>query len=118
MVDHLFISENILRVYQQIYYETLRKILPGEELSLGPKEPIVLDPSAADAAGSAEHSSPFGHQMADHSPLSGGGGHGADGSSSEGGLTKMDVLEEEDYEDDDTGVKCIKCDKIFQNYFM
>ena len=102
----------------QIYYETLRKILPGEELSLGPKEPIVLDPSAAEA-GSADHGSQFGHQLAaaDHSPLSGGGGH-ADGSSSEGGLTKMDVLEEEDYEDDDNGVKCIKCDKIFQNYFM
>ena len=84
----------------QIYYETMRKVLPGEELLLGPKDPIVLDPSATANSG---HGGPESiHDLHQES-------------ASNSSLTKMDI-EEEDDEDD--GVKCIKCDKVFHDIFM
>ena len=75
----------------------MRKVLPGEELLLGPKEPIVLDPSAGSSGGPESIHDP--HQE----------------SASNSSMTKMDI-EEEDDEDD--GVKCIKCDKVFHDIFM
>ena len=73
----------------QIYYETMRNILPGEELLLGPKEPIVIDSSNPSTS-------------IDEPPTN--------------GITKLESAEDEDEEED--GVKCIKCDKVYSDIFL
>ncbi len=78
----------------QIYYETIRKIVPGEELLLGPRDPIQLD-------GMNEEHDNDGGDLED-----------ADDSKHDSGA------EETDEEDEDGAVKCIKCDKLFHDIFV
>ena len=81
---------------RQIYYETIRKISPGEELLLGPREPIQLD-------GMNEGDNDNDVDVDDGD---------ADESKNESGN------EETDEEEEDGSVKCIKCDKIFHDIFV
>lgn len=90
----------------QIYYETTRIIEAGEELLLGPKEPIKLD-------GNHESSNNGnGSQNGDSSNLSDRNSENISVSKTGG---ESEISEEED--DDDEGVKCIKCDKLFMDIF-
>ena len=77
----------------QIYYETMRKVAPGEELLLGPRDPIQLDGT-------------------NEGDLDTGDIEDQDDSKHESGA------EETDEEDENGAVKCIKCDKIFHDIFL
>lgn len=96
----------------QIYYETTRNIEAGEELLLGPKEPIKLDgnhessaaPSAISGNGSQNGDSNLSLEM--------------DRNSSDAKLDRERGGESEiSEEEEDEGVKCIKCDKLFLDIF-
>ncbi len=88
--------KNFAFFYWQIYYETIRKISPGEELLLGPREPIQLD----------------GMNEGDNDVDVDDGDNENDESKNESGN------EETDEEGEDGSVKCIKCDKIFHDIFV
>ncbi len=90
--------KNFVFLCWQIYYETIRKISPGEELLLGPREPIQLD-------GMNEGDN-------DVDVDDGDGENENDESKNESGN------EETDEEGEDGSVKCIKCDKIFHDIFV
>ncbi len=85
----------------QIYYETTRKIDVGEELLLGPKEPIRLDGSTGSS--STTGSSQNGDAEMDRN--------------SDNPMSKTGEESEVSEDDDDEGVKCIKCDKVFLDIF-
>ena len=113
----------------QIYYETIRRIPPGEELLLGNKDPIQLDGS-----GMEQHSQ-GGMTLSDadedrerdtngNTNLGGGSGTGGLLALSVGGLASdsaggkhSGTDEDTEDEDDDSGRKCIKCDKIFHDIY-
>ena len=83
----------------QIYYETMRKIDVGEELLLGPKEPIRLDGSTgSNSTGGSSHNGEAEMDRNSDNPMSKTG-------------------ESEVSEDEDDGVKCLKCDKMFLDIF-
>ena len=117
----------------QIYYETICDVNAGEELLLGPKEPIRLDGSGEksenDGAILASMMSAAGHQ-----PGMGNNSNGSGVDSAEegevilkptpGGSGKDDIavdsMEEDAHvsdHDEDDGVKCIKCEKVFPDIF-
>lgn len=85
----------------QIYYESSRKIEVGEELLLGPKEPIKLDGS--NSASSTTGSSHNGETETDRN--------------SDGNPALSKTGESEISDEEDEGVKCIKCDKLFLDIF-
>ena len=70
----------------------------GEELLLGPKEPIRLDGSTASSTAGSSHNGEVEMDRNSDNPMSKTG-------------------ESEVSEDEDDGVKCIKCDKLFIDIF-
>jgi ecotropic virus integration site 1 protein len=103
----------------QIYYETTRDISAGEELLLGPKEPIHLEGSGEDGDGDLI-SAP---SALSSSAASTGKAESTEDCSSEAGEDKdgahmqREEGEEEDDDDDEAGVKCLKCEKSFLDIF-
>ena len=116
-------------LFLQIYYETIRRIPPGEELLLGNKDPIQLDGNGMDQqsqSGITLSASDEDRERDANGNTNIGGGSGAGGllALSVGGLAgtspggKHSGAEEDtDDEDDDNGRKCIKCDKIFHDIY-
>ena len=82
----------------------MRKIEVGEELLLGPKEPIRLDGSTSSSTAGSSHNDEVEMDRNSDSNL-------AMGNHSKNGA------ESEISEDEDDGFKCIKCDKLFIDIF-
>ena len=75
----------------------------GEELLLGPKEPIRLDGSTSSSTAGSSHNDEVEMDRNSESNLV--GNHSKNGA------------ESEISEDEDDGFKCIKCDKLFIDIF-
>lgn len=91
----------------------MKKILPGEELVLGPKHPIVL---SGPEVGDDQQRSDDGHC----DPMSNNGFGAAslaESLGSSGASGKPHDVDDAETEDDEDGVKCIKCDKVFHDIF-
>ena len=116
-------------LFQQIYYETIRRIPQGEELLLGNKDPIQLDGNGMEQQ--SQNSMNFSANDEDRERDSN-GNTSLGGGPSTGGLLALSVgalsstspggkhsaaEEDTDDEDDDNGRKCIKCDKIFHDIY-
>ena len=115
----------------QIYYETTCDVNAGEELLLGPKEPIRLDGSGEKGE---NDSAILASMMGAGGQHSGGNSNGSGVDSAEegevilkptpGGSGKDDIavdsMDEDGHvsdNDEEDGVKCIKCEKIFPDIF-
>ncbi len=116
----------------QIYYETTRDVAAGEELTLGPKEPITL---GGGPGGGGDGDDAACDLVSALPPMIGGGGGagssssradsndgGSEPGSSSGGLAEKDHNGgagggNDEEEDDDGGVKCLKCEKSFIDIF-
>lgn len=77
----------------QIFYESLRNLQPDEELCLGARDAIQLDGGESGPGISAGHQDKL--RSKDH-----------------------DKDEGETIDMDDNGVKCLVCDKLYQDVYM
>ena len=96
----------IIFIFSQIYYETTRNIEKGEELLLGPKEAIRLDGSTS-----------TGHCSTGSTAGSSHNGEASETDRNSDHLVSSKPGESEVSEDEEEGVKCIKCDKVFGDIF-
>uniref|UniRef100_A0A0K2VES7 Transcription factor hamletlike [Bombus terrestris] n=1 Tax=Lepeophtheirus salmonis TaxID=72036 RepID=A0A0K2VES7_LEPSM len=96
----------------QIYYETLRDIYPGEELILHPKEPILLDGERSSLSSPSRGSSHKEEGFNEGSSLRRVPGGGPPNTGEE------DILITTEEEQELEGVKCLNCDKNFEDIYI